>query len=95
MCNCILQLQQLFNYCKTHLIHPQDVFELIDPLVKPRCFAYSTVVFVNANPIAFSILPRQILINGEQLFIEFGSVRGKDFIIRPSLQVILEEEVTH
>ncbi|AFD29220.1 NS6 protein [Magpie-robin coronavirus HKU18] len=93
MCNCLLQLQSLYSYCKTHIIRPDDVFELWDPFVKPRCFAYSAVVFINANPIAYSVLPRQLLINGEPLFTEFGSVRGADFIIRPSLQVILEEEV--
>ncbi|ACJ12065.1 nonstructural protein [Munia coronavirus HKU13-3514] len=94
MCNCIYQLQALYSYCKTHVIQPDDIFELCDTLVKPRCFAYSTVVFINANPIAFSILPRQLLINDEPLFIEYGSVRGSDFIIRPSLQVVLEEEIS-
>ncbi|ACJ12056.1 nonstructural protein [Thrush coronavirus HKU12-600] len=90
MCNCLYQVKALVEYSKTH--GKTDVLELLDPLVKTRCFAYTLVVCINANPVAFSILPRKLLINGEPLLIEYGNVYGKDFIIRPSLQVILEEE---
>nr|ABQ39961.1 hypothetical protein [Asian leopard cat coronavirus Guangxi/F230/2006] len=93
MCNCHLQLRDLYRLCNKRHIRREDVPELIDPHVKTRCFAYSLVVLANANPIAFSILPRKILINGEPLLLEYGSIYGKDFIIRPSLQVILEDEL--
>nr|BAY00733.1 NS6 protein [Coronavirus HKU15] len=93
MCNCHLQLRDLYRLCNKLHIRREDVPELIDPLVKTRCFAYSLVVLANANPIAFSILPRKLLINGEPLLLEYGSIYGKDFIIRPSLQVILEDEL--
>ncbi|AXP20284.1 NS6 protein [Quail deltacoronavirus] len=92
MCNCLLQVRQLYKLCNERNIKTNDVLQLIDPHVKTRCFAYSLVVLANANPIAFSILPRKILINGEPLLFEYGNIYGKDFIIRPSLQVILEEE---
>nr|BBC54864.1 NS6 protein [Quail coronavirus UAE-HKU30] len=92
MCNCLPQLRDLYKLCNEWNIKREDVLELIDPHVKTRCFAYSLVALANANPIAFSILPRKILINGEPLLLEYGSIYGKDFLIRPSLQVILEEE---
>nr|WBG67124.1 NS6 protein [Deltacoronavirus sp.]WBG67163.1 NS6 protein [Deltacoronavirus sp.] len=92
MCNCLLQLRELYKLCNERNITRDDVLELIDPLIKTRCFAYSLVVLANANPIALSILPRKMLINGEPLLLEYGNIYGKDFLIRPSLQVILEEE---
>lgn len=92
MCNCLLQLRELYKLCNEGHVKRYEVIELIDPFTKTRCLAYSLVVFTNANPIAFSILPRKILVNGEPLYLECGNVYGKDFIIRPSLQVILEEE---
>ncbi|AFD29204.1 NS6 protein [White-eye coronavirus HKU16] len=93
MCNCLLQLSSLVQYCKTHNLKIDDVVELNDPIVKVRCLAYSLVVLTNSDPIALSILPRKMLVNGEPLLIEHGNVYGKDFLIRPSLQVILEEEI--
>ncbi|ACJ12047.1 nonstructural protein [Bulbul coronavirus HKU11-796] len=94
MCNCIKQVAALVQHCKATNIHPSDVLELNDPLVAVKCLAYTLVLVTNADPVAFSILPRKILINGEPLLIEHGNVYGKDFLVRPSLQVILEEEVT-
>ncbi|BBC54825.1 NS6 protein [Falcon coronavirus UAE-HKU27] len=93
MCNCLRRLTELLQYCKANNLHINDVMELSDPLVKTRCFAYSLVVLTNADPLALSILPRKMLINGEPLTLEHGNVYGKDFNIRPSLQVVLEEEI--
>nr|QNT22077.1 non-structural protein 6 [Porcine deltacoronavirus] len=93
MCNCHGQLRDLYRSCNKRHIRREDVPELIDPLVNTRCFAYSIVVLANANPIAFSILPRKIMINGEPKGRDYGSIYSKDFIIRPSLQVNLEDEL--
>uniref|UniRef100_A0AB39AFX2 Nonstructural protein n=1 Tax=Bird deltacoronavirus CalidrisCN24 TaxID=3237949 RepID=A0AB39AFX2_9NIDO len=89
MCNCFKHITSLLESCR-HNDHSSRVLYINDSNTKIKCFALSLVLYINANPIAFSVLPRKILINNEPLLVEYGGVSGKLFHITPSLQVFDE-----
>uniref|UniRef100_A0AB39AG35 NS6 protein n=1 Tax=Bird deltacoronavirus CalidrisCN24 TaxID=3237949 RepID=A0AB39AG35_9NIDO len=89
MCNCIYHISKLFGSCCNEL-YSSRVLCINDSNTNIKCFAFSLVLYINANPIAISILPRKILINDEPLLVEYGRVCGRNFYITPSLQVFDE-----